>query len=130
MPNNSIRTIVKGLALVLAFGVGVACGDLEEALLKEECFSDADCGGKLDCVIANPNGINTTLIGWCLEEAVCINGEQPYCPCSPDPASSTPRCATPYDYNRWVQATVPCWDGVDMNSCLCLPPEVTCEYDM
>lgn len=120
--------IVKGIALMLVLGVGIACGSLEDALVKEECFSDSDCGNQLGCVIANPNGINLTGLGWCAESPVCINGEQPYCPCSPDPASSTPRCDTPPESDRWVPYTTPCWDGADMATCLCLPDAVECQY--
>lgn len=125
---KSIRTIVKCAALALAFVTGVACGDLEAALDQEECFDKGDCG-TLDCVAPNPNGLNPSGLGWCLEGSTCVVGEQPYCPCGIDPGSSAPLCQTPYDYNRFVQGTVACWDGADMGSCLCLPPEVTCQYD-
>jgi hypothetical protein len=121
-------TIVKSLVLALALGAGLACGALEESLLEQECFDDSDCG-PLDCVIANPNGLNPTLLGWCAESPACVNGKQPFCPCGQVPGSSDPVCMNPTDYNRMVPSVEPCWDQVDPNTCLCLPIDVTCEYD-
>jgi hypothetical protein len=128
MLGNSIGIIVKGLALVLALGVGIACGNLEKALAGEECLSDSDCGNKLDCVIANPNGLNTQLLGWCAETPACANGEQPYCPCAVLPGDDVPSCTSTGESDRFVPYTTPCWDGMDTATCLCLPDDVACEY--
>lgn len=130
MSDKSIRTIVKCVALSLAFVTGVACGDLEAALDKEECFDHSDCG-TLGCVIPNPNGLNLTGIGWCADTPTCVPGEQPFCTCVIDPATSMPSCTGSGDYNRMIQSTFPCWDQVDPNTCLCLPSgaQDTCQYN-
>ncbi|MFO7567919.1 MAG: hypothetical protein R6X02_35085 [Enhygromyxa sp.] len=119
-----LTLLVSGIVI----GIGIACGDIGEVLLERECFTNADCG-PLNCVIPNPNGLNAAGLGWCLEQSTCVPGEQPYCVCGVSPGSSDPVCL-PYDYTqRLVQSTVPCWDGVDPNTCLCLPPGVTCSYN-
>lgn len=129
MTRKPIQTLVKCAALTLAFVAGVACGDLEAALDGAECFDHSDCG-TLGCVIPNPNGLNLTGLGWCAETPVCVAGEQPFCTCVIDPATSMPSCTGSGDYNRLVPSTTPCWDGVDINTCLCLPSqaEATCQY--
>jgi hypothetical protein len=123
-----MRTSLRVLLLAIAFGIGVACGDLGEALEGEECFSHDDCG-PLRCVVTNPNGLNPTGLGWCLNQSACAVGTQPYCSCALDPASSLPLCQTPAESGRYVQGTVACWDDVNIATCLCLPPEVVCQYD-
>ena len=124
----TVRALVKTMMLVTAFAGGVACGDLGAALDGAECFGADECG-PLNCVAPNPDGLNLSGIGWCLEESSCVVGEQPYCPCGLDPASSDPLCSTPYQTGAMVSGTVACWDGANMASCLCLPPQVTCKYD-
>lgn len=123
-----VRSLVKTMALVVAFAAGVACGDLGAALDGAECFGPEDCG-PLKCIAPNPDGLNASGIGWCIEEGSCVVGEQPYCPCGLDPASSNPRCDTPYVSGNVIQGTVACWDGANMATCLCLPQAVTCQYD-
>ena len=125
---RSIKTALRVAGLSVAFIVGFACGDIGEVLLEQECFSDADCG-PLNCVIPNPNNLNPAGLGWCLEGTTCAVGEQPYCPCGVSPGSSEPSCISPEPRLRMVQSTVACWDGVNPNTCLCLPPGVTCAYD-
>lgn len=122
-----IRNFVKSLVLVTAFAGGVACGDLGAALDGAECFGPEDCG-PLTCVAPNPDGLNLSGIGWCLDASSCVVGEQPYCPCGIDPASSEPLCAPSGLYGNMVSSISACWDGADMASCLCLPPNVTCKY--
>ncbi len=121
MARNS-TPILKCVALALAFtgSVMLACGDLGEALEREECFSDADCGPLL-CAAPNPAGLNPTGLGWCSSGSSCIDGEQPFCPCVIDPATSMPACTSPSQTNRSVTYTKPCWDSMDMEACLCLP---------
>jgi hypothetical protein len=131
MAKNPVPTIflsVASLSLAFAFVAGIACGDLSGALDGEECFSDADCG-PLACVSPNPNGLNPAGLGWCLDTSICVVGEQPYCPCGLDPASSEPLCGPiPDSYSRVVSGTIACWDGVNAGTCLCLPSGVTCQY--
>lgn len=124
----TVRTLVQTVLLVTAFAAGVACGDLGASLDGAECYGPDDCG-PLNCIAPNPDGLNGTAIGWCLEESSCVVGEQPYCPCGLDPASSDPRCDTPYVTGNVITGTVACWDETNMATCLCLPPSVTCKYD-
>ncbi|PRQ04210.1 hypothetical protein ENSA5_09940 [Enhygromyxa salina] len=126
-----MRSTVKYLLLLGGLLTGAACGSLGEALDGEECFSDADCG-PLNCVQSQPVidniAVNSTGIGWCLDRSSCIVGEQPYCACGVDPNTNGPLCSTPYSSNNMVQGTVACWDGVDMATCVCLPPMTECPY--
>ena len=127
-------TLIKALSLPAAFclSAALACGSLSEALEGAECFSDDDCG-PLNCIANHPviyqMDMNPTGLGWCSDSNACEPGVQPYCGCVISPMTNEVSCATPYVTSNMVSATVPCaLSPTDLQSCICIPPEVTCPY--